>query len=83
MRNLSQKKFSIRSEQVEFLENYKKWGFSDKSSIVREALDRYIREVKTKHHKRLMAQKSRELLSDYMEDKELTTLTDLDNEDFL
>jgi len=83
MRNLSQKKFSIRSEQIKFLENYKKWGFSDKSSIVREALDRYIREVKTQHRKRLMAQKSREFLSDYLEDKELTTLTDLDSEDFL
>ena len=83
MRNLNQKKFSIRGEQIKFLENYKKWGFSDKSSIVREALDRYIREVKAQHQKRLMAQKSRELLSDYLEDKELTTLTDLDSEDFL
>ncbi len=83
MRNLKQKKFSIRGEQIKFLENYKKWGFSDKSSIVREALDRYIKEVKTQYQKRLMTQKSRELLSDYLEDKELTTLTDLDSEDFL
>ena len=50
---------------------------------MREALDRYIREVKTQHQKQLMAQKSRELLFDYLEDKELTTLTDLDSEDFL
>lgn len=83
MRNSSQKKFTIGSEQIKFLENYKKWGFSDKSSIVREALDRYMREVKTKHQKQLMAQKSRELLSDYLKDKELTPLTDLDSEDFL
>jgi hypothetical protein len=30
-----------------------------------------------------MAQKAQELLSDYREDKELTTFTDLDGEDFL
>lgn len=83
MRDLNQKKFSIKSEQIKFLENYKKWGFSDKSSIVREALDRYMREVKTQHQKHLMEQKSRELLSDYLKDKELTALTDLDSEDFL
>ena len=83
MRDLDQKKFSIKSDQIKFLENYKEWGFSDKSSIVREALDRYMREVKTQHQKRLMEQKSRELLSDYLEDKELTSLTDLDGEDFL
>ena len=83
MSNLNQKKFSIRNEQIKFLEDYKKWGFSDKSSIVREALDRYIREVKSQHQKQLMAKKSRELLSDYLEDKELTALTDLDSEDFL
>lgn len=83
MPNLNQKKFSISREQMKFLKNYKKWGFSDQSSIVREALDRYIREVKTQQRKRLMAQKSREILSDYLEDKELTTLTDLDSEDFL
>ena len=83
MGNLDQKKFSIGSEQIKFLENYKKWGFSDKSSIVREALDRYMKEVKTQHQKQLMEQKSRELLSDYLKDKELTPLTDLDSEDFL
>ena len=83
MSNLNQKKFSIRNEQIKFLEDYKKWGFSDKSSIVREALDRYIKEVKSQHQKQLMAKKSQELLSDYLEDKELTALTDLDSEDFL
>ena len=83
MGNLDQKKFSIGIEQIKFLENYKKWGFSDQSSIVREALDRYIKEVKSQHQKRLMEQKSRELLSHYLEDKELTSLSDLDSEDFL
>lgn len=80
---LTQKKFSINSEQKNFLENYRQWGFSDQSSIVREALDRYIKELQIKERKRLMMQKAQELLPDYKKDKELIAFTDLDSEDFL
>ena len=80
---LTQKKISISSEQNEFLENYKQWGFADQSSIVREALSRFIKDVRTKQRKKQMAEKARELLSDYRKDKELTSFTDLDGEDFL
>ena len=83
MATLTQKKISISSDQNEFLENYKQWGFTDQSSIVREALTRFIKEVKTKERKNQMAQKAQELLSDYRSDKELTTFKDLDGEDFL
>ena len=83
MAKLKQKKVTISSEQIEFLENYKQWGFTDQSSIVREALTRFIKDVKTKQRKSQMAEKARELLSDYKADKELTTFTDLDGEDFL
>lgn len=83
MQSLNQKKFSINSEQKKFLENYRHWGFSDQSSIVREALDRFIVDTKTKKRKRQIKQKSRELLPDYLDDKKLTALTDLDDEDFL
>lgn len=83
MAKLTQKKITISSEQNEFLENYKQWGYTDQSSIVREALDRYIKEVKTKQRKRQMAEKARELLSDYKADEELTVFTDLDGEEFL
>ena len=83
MATLTQKKISISSEQNDFLENYKQWGFSDQSSIVRVALNQFIKEVKTKQRKNQMAEKARELLSDYRTDKELTTFTDLDGEDFL
>ena len=38
MTALTPKKFSISPEQKSFLEAYKQWGFSDQSSIVREAL---------------------------------------------
>ena len=83
MTTLSQKKVSISSEQKQFLEDYRQWGFADQSSIVREALSRYIGELKTGQRKTQMAQKARELVSEYTTDKELTGFTDLDGEDFL
>ena len=83
MATLTQKKISISSEQKQFLENYRQWGFTDQSSIVREALTLFIRELKTSQRKLQMAQKARELVSEYTTDKELTGFTDLDEEDFL
>jgi len=82
MATLTQKKISISSEQKQFLENYRQWGFTDQSSIVREALTLFIREIKTSQRKTQMAKKARELVSDYTTDKELTGFTDLDGEDF-
>jgi len=83
MAAMTQKKISISSEQREFLENYRRWGFSDQSSIVREALARYMSEVKTDQRKVQMAQKAKELASEYETDSEVTPFTDLDGEDFL
>jgi len=83
MATLTQKKISISSEQKQFLENYRQWGFTDQSSIVREALTLFIRELKTNQRKTQMAQKARALVSEYTTDKELTGFTDLDGEDFL
>jgi len=80
---LIQKKISITNEQKQFLENYKKWGFSDQSSIIREALSLFINELATRERKTLMAQKAKGLLPDYIKDKDLTAFTDLDGEDFL
>jgi Arc/MetJ-type ribon-helix-helix transcriptional regulator len=80
---LTQKKVSISPEQKQFLENYKQWGFTDQSSIIREALNQLIKELKTKQRKSQMAQKARELFLDYTTDKELTPFTDLDGENFL
>ena len=80
---LVQKKVSITREQKYFIENYRKWGFSDQSSIIREALNRFIRELEASRRKISMAQKAQELLSDYTDDGELTTFTALDGEDFL
>ncbi len=83
MATLTQKKISISSEQKQFLENYRQWGFTDQSSIVREALTLFIRGLKTNQRKTQMAQKARELVSEYTKDNELTGFTDLDGEDFL
>jgi len=48
MTTLIQKKVSITDKQKQFLENYKKWGFSDQSSIIREALNLFISELETR-----------------------------------
>ncbi len=83
MGSMTPKKFSISSEQESFLTEYKKWGFSDQSSIVREALDHFIKEIKTRERKNLMKKMAGKLLVEYSEDKELTVFTDLDGEDFI
>ena len=83
MAALTQKKFSISPDQKQFLEEYRIWGFTDQSSMVREALARYIHELKTSRRKTQMEQKARELVSDYETDNELTAFTDLDGEDVL
>ncbi len=83
MTTMTQKKFSISDEQKQFLENYRHWGFTDQSSIVREALSRYIKELRTGQRKAQMARKAEELVAEYTKDKELTGFTDLDGEDFL
>ncbi len=83
MKTLTQKKFSISIDQGRFLADYKKWGFSNQSSIVRKALDRLIRDIRRERRRELMKIKADELLPDYEEDKELSTFTILDGEDLL
>ena len=77
-----QKKFSISQNHKDFLEAYREWGFSDQSSMLREALSRFMQEMEKKKRKKQMAEKARELLVDYTGDTELTAFTDLDGEDF-
>ena len=82
MRAYIQKKFSITQRHKEFLENYKKLGFSGQSSIIREALSLFIKELEVKERKALMAKKAKELVSDYQNDRELTAFTGIDGEEF-
>ncbi|MFH2120972.1 MAG: hypothetical protein ABIJ25_11335 [Pseudomonadota bacterium] len=69
---MQQTKFSCKENQVEFLNNYKDYGFKDKSAMVRESLN-LLRE-------KLESQKLREsadlYAETYMEDSELKALTD-------
>ena len=69
---MRQGKFSCKENQVEFLNNYKDYGFKDKSARVRESLD-LLRE-------KLESQKLREsadlYAETYREDSELKALTD-------
>jgi hypothetical protein len=70
--DMQQAKFSCKENQIEFLNNYKDYGFKDKSALVRESLN-LLRE-------KLESQKLREsadLYAEiYMEDSELKALTD-------
>jgi Arc/MetJ-type ribon-helix-helix transcriptional regulator len=69
---MHQAKFSCKENQVEFLNNYKDYGFKDKSAMVRESLN-LLRE-------KLEAQKLREsadlYAETYRDDSELKALTD-------
>ena len=80
MRKLTQQKFSISLEQKRFLENYRKWGYSDRSSIVRDALNSFIKELEDIRRKNLMGKKAQELSSDYKKGQ-LTLFSKIVNED--
>ena len=81
MRKLIQKKFSISVEQKRFLENYRRWGYSDRSSIVRDALNIFMRELETAERKTIMKKKAQELSSDYKENGRLTVFSKVTNRD--
>ncbi len=70
--NMQQAKFSCKEYQIEFLNNYKNYGYKDKSALVRESLN-LLRE-------KLESQKLREsadlYAETYMEDSELKALTE-------
>ena len=53
-----QKKVAITHEHKQFIENYKKWRFSDQSSSIREALNLFIREFEANKLEALMTQKA-------------------------
>lgn len=61
-------KFSIEESQAVFLNNFKLFGFKNKSSLVREALNRLKKELENKK-----LEESAEL---YAEDSELKEITE-------
>ena len=67
-----QAKFSIEETQVQFLNNFKAYGFKDKSSMLRTAIDHFIDKKELESLK-----KSADLYSEiYSENDDLKELTE-------
>ena len=67
-----QAKFSVEKKQVQFLNNYKAYGFKDKSSMLRVALDHFKKEMELES-----LRKSADLYSEiYSKDDDLKELTE-------
>jgi len=67
-----QAKFSIKETQAHFLSNFKAYGFKDKSSMVRVAIDHFKKEMELES-----LRKSGELYSEiYSQDDDLKELTE-------
>ena len=64
--------FSLEESHIEFLKECKKYGFKDKSEVIRTALDRLLKEIE---NERLRT--SAELYAEiYAKDEELQDFTD-------
>jgi len=67
-----QAKFSVEETQAQFLNNFKAYGFKDKSSMLRKAIEHFKKEMELESLK-----KSAELYSEiYSEDDDLKKLTE-------
>ena len=67
-----QAKFSVKETQARFLNNYKTYGFKDKSSMLRAAIDNFKKEMENERLKQ-----SADLYSEiYFEDDELKEITE-------
>ena len=67
-----QAKYSIEEKQAHFLSNYKTYGFKDKSSMLRTALDHFMKEMELES-----LRKSADLYSEiYFNDDDLKELTE-------
>jgi hypothetical protein len=69
---MGQAKFSFKEKQTQFVSRYKSYGYKDKSTLVRAALDRFEAEMEQENLK-----KSAALYAEtYAEDRDLKELTD-------
>ncbi|MCP5052949.1 MAG: hypothetical protein GY940_37620 [bacterium] len=67
-----QAKFSVEEQQASFLKSYKAYGFKDKSSMLRAAIELFKKEME-----RQSLRKSADLYSEiYSEDNDLKELTE-------
>ena len=70
--HMLQAKFSIEEMQARFLNNFKGYGFKDKSAMLREAIEHFKKELE-----RESLRKSAELYSEiYSEDDDVKELTE-------
>ena len=67
-----QAKFSIEESQTHFLRDHKKYGFKDKSSMLRVAIDHYKREIELERLKLSAIAYS----AMYLKDNDLQDLTE-------
>ena len=82
MRAMIQKKITIKREHEVFLAACRKYGFADQSSVVRAALDDFIKETKRKQRRAQIARKAKELSTLYTQNTDLTAFTAIDGDDF-
>jgi hypothetical protein len=69
---MGQEKFSFKEKQTQFVSRYKSYGYKDKSTLVRAALDHFEEEMEQEKLK-----KSAALYAEtYAEDRDLKELTD-------
>ena len=67
-----QAKFSVKETQARFLSRFKEYGYRDKSSMLRSAIEHFEKKLELEQLK-----KSADLYSEiYSEDDSLKTLTD-------
>ena len=67
-----QAKFSVRESQAKFLSNYKKYGFKDKSAMLRAAIDQLQKRIDREHLKQ-----SADLYAEiYSKDDDLQEITE-------
>jgi len=67
-----QAKFSVEESQADFLKEYKSFGFKDKSSMLRAAIDLFKKQIELE-----ALEQSADLYSEtYSEDAELQELTE-------
>lgn len=66
-----QVKLTLEEEQVDFLRNYQRFGFSSRSAMVRAALRRLAEELRQQR----LAESAELYAEIYQEDKELQELT--------
>lgn len=82
MAAMVQKKISFDRKQAAFLAACKDFGFEDQSSLVRTAVDDFMKEIKRRRLRAQIAAKAAELYDIYRSDKELTAFTAIDGDDF-